>query len=89
MSNTSDDTPRPRRALDLPAADENRAITTAACSDPDAQPLTPDQFQAMVPMSAGQSSEEQDTEMRFRAQAAQGARARGLALLDKLDQAQP
>ena len=43
----------------------------------------------MVPMSAGQSSEEQDTEMRFRALAAQGARARGLALLDKLDQAQP
>jgi predicted transcriptional regulator len=30
-----------------------------------------------------------DTEMRFRALAAQGSRARGLALLDKLDQAQP
>jgi predicted transcriptional regulator len=28
-----------------------------------------------------------DTEMRFRALAAQGSRARGLALLDKLDQA--
>jgi predicted transcriptional regulator len=27
-----------------------------------------------------------DTEMRFRALAAQGSRARGLALLDKLDQ---
>jgi predicted transcriptional regulator len=30
-----------------------------------------------------------DTEMRFRVLAAQGSRARGLALLDKLDQAQP
>lgn len=30
-----------------------------------------------------------DTEMRFRALAAQGSRVRGLALLDKLDQAQP
>jgi predicted transcriptional regulator len=29
-----------------------------------------------------------DTEMRFRALAAQGSRARGLALLDKLDQAE-
>jgi predicted transcriptional regulator len=29
-----------------------------------------------------------DTEMRFRALAAQGSRARGLSLLDKLDQAE-
>jgi uncharacterized protein (DUF4415 family) len=37
-------------AIKLPSADEDKAITTAAKSDPDAQPLTQKQLQAMVPM---------------------------------------
>lgn len=53
MSNTSDDTPRPRRrVIQMPTVEEDRAIVAAARSDPDAQPLTPRQLEAMVPMSA-------------------------------------
>lgn len=36
----------------MPTLDEDRAITAAARSDPDAQPLTPKQLKAMVPMRA-------------------------------------
>src|SRR6476660_2318072 len=36
----------------MPTAEEDRAITAAAKSDPDAQPLTPQQLKAMVPMRA-------------------------------------
>jgi uncharacterized protein (DUF4415 family) len=34
----------------MPSVEEDRAITTAARSDPDAQPLTPKQLKAMVPL---------------------------------------
>jgi uncharacterized protein (DUF4415 family) len=36
----------------MPTVDEDRAITAAAKSDPDAQPLTPKQLRSMVPMRA-------------------------------------
>lgn len=36
----------------MPSVEEDRAITAAAKADPDAQPLTPKQLQAMVPMKA-------------------------------------
>jgi hypothetical protein len=37
-----------RRPIVMPTLAEDRAITTAARSDPDAQPLTPTQLKAMV-----------------------------------------
>jgi uncharacterized protein (DUF4415 family) len=36
----------------MPSVAEDKAITAAAKSDPDAQPLTPKQLAAMVPMKA-------------------------------------
>ena len=36
----------------MPTLKEDKAITAAAKSDPDAQPLTPKQLKAMVPMRA-------------------------------------
>jgi uncharacterized protein (DUF4415 family) len=36
----------------MPTAEEDKAITTAARNDPDAQPLTPKQLKAMVPIRA-------------------------------------
>lgn len=36
----------------MPTAAEDKAITVAAKSDPDAQPLTPKQLKAMVPIRA-------------------------------------
>jgi uncharacterized protein (DUF4415 family) len=36
----------------MPTVAEDRAITKAARSDPEAQPLTPTQLEAMVPMRA-------------------------------------
>lgn len=36
----------------MPTAEEDRKITAAAKSDPDAQPLTPKQLKAMVPLKA-------------------------------------
>lgn len=36
----------------MPTVAEDKAITAAAKADPDAQPLTPKQLQAMVPMKA-------------------------------------
>ena len=39
-----------RPAIAMPTVAEDRAITSAARSDPDAQPLTPKQLKAMVPL---------------------------------------
>jgi len=36
----------------MPTAEEDKAITAAAKSDPDALPLTPKQLKAMVPIRA-------------------------------------
>jgi uncharacterized protein (DUF4415 family) len=36
----------------MPTLKEDKAITAAARADPDAQPLTPKQLKAMVPMRA-------------------------------------
>jgi uncharacterized protein (DUF4415 family) len=47
MSNT-----HKRRALVMPSPREDKAITAAAKADPDAQPLTPRQLEAMVPIRA-------------------------------------
>lgn len=41
-----------RPAVRMPTVEEDRAITAAAKSDPDAQPLTPRQLDAMVPLKA-------------------------------------
>ncbi len=41
-----------RPALVMPTMEEDKAITAAAKADPDAQPLTPKQLKAMVPMKA-------------------------------------
>lgn len=47
MSKTSE-----RPVVHMPTAEEDRAITAAARSDPDAQPLTPKQLKAMVPLAS-------------------------------------
>ena len=39
-----------RPAVRMPTAAEDKAITAAAKSDPNAQPLTPKQLKAMVPI---------------------------------------
>jgi uncharacterized protein (DUF4415 family) len=36
----------------MPTAEEDKAITVAARSDPDAKPLTPKQLKSMVPIQA-------------------------------------
>ena len=41
-----------RPTILMPTAAEDKAITAAARSDPDAQPLTPTQLKAMVPIRA-------------------------------------
>jgi uncharacterized protein (DUF4415 family) len=41
-----------RQAIAMPTVAENKAITAAAKSDPDAKPLTPMQLKAMVPLRA-------------------------------------
>ena len=41
-----------RPAILMPTVEEDKAITAAARSDPDAQPLTPTQLKAMVPIRA-------------------------------------
>lgn len=41
-----------RKIVVMPTAEEDRAITAAAKSDPDAQPLTRKQLEAMVPIRA-------------------------------------
>lgn len=47
MSSTSK-----RPSVRMPTVEEDRAITAAAKSDPDALPLSPKQLKAMVPMRA-------------------------------------
>jgi uncharacterized protein (DUF4415 family) len=39
-----------RPAVLMPTEEEDKSITAAAKSDPDAQPLTPTQLKAMVPL---------------------------------------
>lgn len=39
-----------RPAVAMPTVEEDKAITAAARSDPDAQPLTPKQLKSMVPL---------------------------------------
>src|SRR6185503_8359581 len=39
-----------RTSIVMPTPKEDKAITAAARSDPDAQPLTPKQLKAMVPL---------------------------------------
>ena len=41
-----------RPTILMPTTKEDKAITAAARSDPDAQPLTPKQLKAMVPVQA-------------------------------------
>ena len=41
-----------RPSIVMPSPEEDKAITAAAKSDPDAQPLTPAQLKAMVPLKA-------------------------------------
>lgn len=41
-----------RPSIQLPTLQEDKAITAAARADPDAQPLTPKQLKAMVPIRA-------------------------------------
>lgn len=41
-----------RLAIQMPTVEEDRAITAAAKADPEAQPLTPKQLDAMVPMKS-------------------------------------
>ncbi|MEQ1518611.1 MAG: BrnA antitoxin family protein [Usitatibacteraceae bacterium] len=41
-----------RPAISMPTERENKIISAAAKADPDAQPLTPKQLKAMVPLQA-------------------------------------
>ena len=41
-----------RPSIAMPTSKEDKAITAAAKTDPDAQPLTPKQLKSMVPMKA-------------------------------------
>jgi uncharacterized protein (DUF4415 family) len=41
-----------RPTVAMPTVAEDKVITAAAKADPDAQPLTPEQLQAMVPLKA-------------------------------------
>ena len=41
-----------RPTVRMPTSAEDKAITAAARSDPDAQPLTPKQLKAMVPLAS-------------------------------------
>ena len=41
-----------RPSIVMPTSEEDKAITAAAKADPDAQPLTPKQLRATVPMRA-------------------------------------
>lgn len=43
---------RKRPAIAMPTVAEDKAITSAAKSDPDAQPLTAKQLKSMIPMRA-------------------------------------
>jgi hypothetical protein len=50
----------------MPSVQEDKAITAAARSDPDALPLTPTQLKAMVPLKSlcGQIREQKTTGIR-------------------------
>ena len=39
-----------RTSIEMPTLAEDKAITDAAKADPDAQPLTPEQLESMIPM---------------------------------------
>ena len=41
-----------RPAILMPSHEEDKAITAAALSDPDAQPLTPEELSAMTPFKS-------------------------------------
>lgn len=41
-----------RPSIIMPSVEEDKAITAAARGDPDAQPLTPAQLKAMIPIRA-------------------------------------
>ncbi|MEY4294329.1 MAG: hypothetical protein RLY82_17 [Pseudomonadota bacterium] len=41
-----------RTSIVMPSVAEDKVITAAAKSDPDAQPLTPTQLKAMIPLKA-------------------------------------
>ncbi len=41
-----------RPAVAMPSVEEDKAITAAAKADPEAQPLTPQQLNAMVPLKS-------------------------------------
>ena len=41
-----------RPAIAMPTVEEDKAITAAAKTDPDAHPLTPTQLKAMVPLKS-------------------------------------
>ncbi len=41
---------RKKSVVAMPSVEEDKAITAAARSDPDAKPLTPKQLKAMVPL---------------------------------------
>ena len=41
-----------RPSVVMPTTEEDKAITTAAKADPDAQPLTPKQLKSIVPLPA-------------------------------------
>jgi hypothetical protein len=42
---------KPKSKICLPTVQENRRILAGAKSDPDAQPLTPNQLRLMVPIA--------------------------------------
>ena len=44
--------PTKRAVVRMPTVEEDKIITAAAKTDPDAQPLTPEQLKAMVPIRA-------------------------------------
>lgn len=44
--------PTPKRVFAMPSLEENRKIVAAAKADPDAQPLSRKQLNAMVPLKA-------------------------------------
>ena len=65
----------------MPTTAEDKAITAAAKADPDAQPLTPKQLQAMVPMKAVRGrpkSENKKTDRKFNRMRPSMARVLGL-----------
>ena len=49
-----------RPAVVMPTPEEDRLITAAAKADPDAQPLTPAQLKAMVPLHSLRGRPESD-----------------------------